>query len=485
MSEIYLIIIGIILSFPYICELYFSLCVFSWRPSNQPSNESSNNEEPFVSILVPAYREPPEVLIDTLRSLREQNYKNYEVLVLINNTPEPELWLPVKNYCERIGKPFKFIYLERINGYKAGVLNEAEKYIDPKTEIIGIVDSDYIVDRNFIKKAIDHFSTSEVGVVQFPQDYRNVNDDLFSQAMYYSYRYFFATIMKFSDLIGATSFMGTVGFIRRRALIDVGGWDEKILTEDSEIGLRINAKGYKCIYIDQSIGKGLMPLDFKSCKTQRYRWSYGNMQTILKHFKLLLLSKKLPIKKKLAFITQNTVWHNPLLIVITLGYLSLVIPKLGILCLTLGSMYLFSKTLIFLSIFKKVDNLSFYKAFISYLFYLSLFVPMSIAPMKALIGVKSSFKRTPKCYNHLINSKDFEELIIGGLIVILIILSLKKGCFYTFLSALISSFYVLSYVGLHILSILDHIRKLRIDQSNRGSRYENWDNLATMEKSAS
>ncbi|MCM8807985.1 MAG: glycosyltransferase [Candidatus Omnitrophica bacterium] len=482
MSEIYFIVIGVMLSFPYLCELYLSFLVFFWKSPNL-SSVRTVNEEPFVSILVPAYREPPEVLIDTLRSLKDQSYSNYEVLVLINNTPEPDLWIPVKIYCERVGKPFKFLYLKQVDGFKAGVLNEAEKYLNPKTEIIGVVDSDYIVDRNFIKNAIYYFSSSDVGIVQFPQDYRNLTKDLFSQAMYYSYRYFFATVMKYCDLLRATSFMGTVGFIKRSALMDVGSWDGRVLTEDSEIGLRINAKGYKCIYIDQSVGKGLMPLDFKSCKIQRYRWSYGNMQTILKHLKLLLFDRKFPIKKKIAFITQNIVWHNPLLIVIILGYFSLLIPKFGLLSLTIGSLYLFSKTLIFLLIFKKVDNLSFFKAFLSYLFYLSLFVPMSIAPIKALLGIKMSFKRTPKSHNFLLNSTNLEELILGSFIFLLIILSLKKECFYSLLTGLISSVYFLSYIGLQILSILDYIKNLRISQKNRGSGYENWDNIATLEKS--
>src|SRR6266540_286940 len=55
--------------------------------------------EPFVSIHVPAHNEPPELLIQTLRSLSRIQWTNYEVLVIDNNTSDPQLWRPVAEMC--------------------------------------------------------------------------------------------------------------------------------------------------------------------------------------------------------------------------------------------------------------------------------------------------------------------------------------------------------------------------------------------------
>lgn len=481
MVELFAVLVGLFLAFPFLVEMGFSFLSFFWK-FPRISTEVSLIKEPFVSILVPAYREPPELLISTLEALKNQDYSNYEVLVLINNTPEPELWIPVKNYCEKVGKPFKFIYFEYVEGYKAGVLKEAEKYLDPRTEIIGVVDSDYIVEKNFIRNAVKYFSSSEVGVVQFPQDYRDFPKDLFHLAMYYCYRYFFAVIMKFCDFVGATAFMGTVGFIRKKALFEAGSWDGKVLTEDSETGLRINAKGYRCIYVDKSVGKGIMPLDFRSCKTQRYRWAYGNMQTILKHLNILLFGKSLSFKKKLAFIAQNTVWHNPLILTLLLGYLSIVSEVLGLISLTLISLYLFSKTIVFLWVYRKVDKLPFYYALLAYIFYLSLFVPMSLAPIKALLGRKLAFKRTPKSQIFLKSSLNLEEPIFSGFIFLLMILSLKIGNLYSFIAAFISSVFPVSYFIVKVLVRVQNVRNLKIDHKKKESRYENWNYLPSLEK---
>ena len=56
-----------------------------------PLNLKSDNI-PFVSIHVPAYKEQPDVLAETLEALAKLRYPNYEVLVVINNTPEEFYW---------------------------------------------------------------------------------------------------------------------------------------------------------------------------------------------------------------------------------------------------------------------------------------------------------------------------------------------------------------------------------------------------------
>ena len=55
-------------------------------------------DEPFVSIHVPTHNEPPEIVIETLRSLSLLKWANYEVLVIDNNTSDPEIWRPVEEF---------------------------------------------------------------------------------------------------------------------------------------------------------------------------------------------------------------------------------------------------------------------------------------------------------------------------------------------------------------------------------------------------
>lgn len=81
--------------------------------------------EPFVSILVPAHNEPPEILVATLRSLAGIRWSAYEVLVVDNNTSDEALWRPVEAECRRLGPRFRFLHVEGLKGFKAGAMNWA------------------------------------------------------------------------------------------------------------------------------------------------------------------------------------------------------------------------------------------------------------------------------------------------------------------------------------------------------------------------
>ena len=80
---------------------------------------------PKVSIHVPAYFEPPEMLKQTLDAVSRLDYPNFECVVIINNTPDPAFWQPIQDHCRALGERFKFINAEKVEGFKAGALRIA------------------------------------------------------------------------------------------------------------------------------------------------------------------------------------------------------------------------------------------------------------------------------------------------------------------------------------------------------------------------
>jgi cellulose synthase/poly-beta-1,6-N-acetylglucosamine synthase-like glycosyltransferase len=56
---------------------------------------------PKVSVHVPAYNEPPEMVKQTLNSLAQLDYPDFEVLVIDNNTKDPAIWQPVSDHCRK------------------------------------------------------------------------------------------------------------------------------------------------------------------------------------------------------------------------------------------------------------------------------------------------------------------------------------------------------------------------------------------------
>ena len=108
---------------------------------------------PKVSIHIPAYFEPPEMLKQTLDAVARLDYPNFECVVIINNTPDPTFWQPIQDHCRTLGERFIFINAEKVQGFKAGALRIAMERTAPDAEIIGIIDADYVVEPNWLRRS--------------------------------------------------------------------------------------------------------------------------------------------------------------------------------------------------------------------------------------------------------------------------------------------------------------------------------------------
>src|SRR5688572_24585450 len=244
--------------------------------------------QPMVSLQVPAYNEPVEVVEKTLNSLAQLNYPNLEVLVVDNNTPLQETWRPLEEICRKLGPNFHCLHLDQWPGYKSGALNFAVTQTDPTAEIIGIIDADYEVDPNFLAELVPAFADPQVAFVQTPQDYSDYKGDVFSESTYRGYKYFFEVSMPSRNERNAIIFAGTMGLIRKSVLEEIGGWDEWCITEDAEASLRILKKGYQSLYVNRAFGSGMMPINFEGLKKQRFRWCFGGIQILKKHWEALM-----------------------------------------------------------------------------------------------------------------------------------------------------------------------------------------------------
>src|SRR5215213_5332248 len=243
---------------------------------------------PMVSLQVPAYNEPIDVVEKTLNSLAALNYPSFEVLVVDNNTPRQETWRPLEEICRRLGPNFHCLHLDQWPGYKSGALNFAVTQTDPRAEIIGIIDADYEVAPDFLSELVPAFADPQIAFVQTPQDYSDSKGDVFSESTYRGYKYFFEVSMPSRNERNAIIFAGTMGLIRKSVLEEIGGWDEWCITEDAEASLRILKLGYQSLYINRAFGTGLMPFNFEGLKKQRFRWCFGGIQILKKHWEALM-----------------------------------------------------------------------------------------------------------------------------------------------------------------------------------------------------
>jgi exo-beta-1,3-glucanase (GH17 family)/cellulose synthase/poly-beta-1,6-N-acetylglucosamine synthase-like glycosyltransferase len=259
------------------------------RRQFEPSREPG--QWPVVSIHVPAYNEPPAMLIQTLNALAALRYPRYEVLVIDNNTADPAVWQPVRAHCASLGAHFRFFHVEQLAGFKAGALNFALRETSPDASLVAVIDSDYQVDPQWLTDLVPAFNNPRTAIVQAPQDYRDEHESFFKAMCYAEYRGFFHIGMVTRNERNAIIQHGTMTLVRRDALEQVGGWAQWCITEDAELGLRLFEHGHEASYLPRSYGRGLMPDSFADYKRQRFRWAYGAMQILRAHAQALISRK--------------------------------------------------------------------------------------------------------------------------------------------------------------------------------------------------
>jgi len=287
-----------------------SLWLKQWRRPF-PRRQVPDAWLPRVSVHVPAYNEPPDLLIETLDALAALDYPSFEVLVIDNNTKDPAVWEPVQAHCRRLDAAatasgrairFRFFHVDPLAGFKAGALNYALRETDPAAGIVAVIDADYVVQPRWLRDLVPAFFEEQVAIVQAPQDYRDGHETMFKALCLAEYRGFFHIGMVTRNERNAIIQHGTMTMIRREPLDAVGGWAEWCITEDAELGLRLFERGDQALYIPATYGRGLMPDTFADFKKQRFRWAYGAVRILLAHRRELLGLRR-------TRLTSGQRWH--------------------------------------------------------------------------------------------------------------------------------------------------------------------------------
>src|SRR6516162_1912621 len=402
-----------LLSCAYLWELCDALGTEHWRRRITRRTRLSvpDRELPMVSLHVPAHNEPPNMVIETLRSLIRMDYPRYEVILIDDNTDDEDLWRPVEAWCNRHG--VKFAHLADWPGYKSGALNYALRQMtSPDAEVIGIVDSDYQVDPGWLRRCAPAFADPWIGFVQTPQDYRDWRQARYYRRLYYSYKYFFAVSQPSRNEHDGAIFAGTMGLIRRVALDELGGWDEWCITEDAEMSLRLLRAGWSGLHVDQTWGRGIMPLTFEALKGQRYRWCFGGIQIIRMHWRSLIPGRQsrenhLTSGQRWAYLAGGIQWYGDLL-----GLVFFVFLLAGAVNLASGGGELFRKLTPFLlatvpvlvglglvravALLRRGTGASWRDAMGAFFIWQSTSLVVARASVLGLFARKAAFLRTPK-----------------------------------------------------------------------------------------
>jgi hypothetical protein len=330
----------------------------------------------------------------------------------VDGGKELDVFKPVEEYCRKRPR-VRFVHVAPWPGFKSGALNLAlKRFTDPTAEVVGVIDADYLVHPDYLRQTVGYFADPRIAFVQTPQDYREYVESRYFTALYDSYRYFFAMAMPSRNERDSIIFAGTMGLLRRRALEQIGGWDEWCITEDAETSLRLLRDGWSGMFVSRSFGQGIMPLTFSSLKSQRFRWCFGGMQILRRHWRSLMPWYRSPdnhlsTAQRIDYLLGGLQWLNDLVyllftVVLTvIGGLLLAGDKVAVRPLVgptilLPSALLASGLLRAMWALRQRTGITTRRAMAAFATWLSLSWTVALAFLNGLARSEGVFLRTPK-----------------------------------------------------------------------------------------
>lgn len=236
---------------------------------------------PKVSIVLPAFNES-EGITPALKSLASIDYpKNmFEVVVVNDGSKDNTAELVNKFISENKNLNIKFIDRKENRG-KAFSLNEGISA--SSGELVACMDADSIVSPDILSKTVSYFSDPKVASVSVRVNVQNPKNIL-EKIVDVEYSVGLSTSLKFLSLIDSMHVTpGPFSIYRKKVLTEIGGFDEKNITEDLEIAFRIQRAGYKLLFCLSTSVSTKVPSNLKTLYKQRRRWYSGSLITLWQH----------------------------------------------------------------------------------------------------------------------------------------------------------------------------------------------------------
>ncbi len=363
---------------------------------------------PLVTIQLPLFNER-YVVERLIEETSKMDYPKHllQIQVLDDSTDETHAFTErlVGEY-RAAGIPIEYHHRTNRHGYKAGALHEGLK--TATGEFVAIFDADFIPPRDFLRRTIHFFVDAKVGTVQTRWGYLNRHYNVLTEveAMLLDGHF----VLEHAARYGAGlffNFNGTAGIMRRTMIDDAGGWQHDTLTEDSDLSYRAQLNGWQFVYVPSIECLSELPVDTYGFQVQQSRWAKGLTQ-VAKKLLPRILKSDLPWRVKAeAFFHLTPNISYPLMIIVSALMLPVMIVRfyMGMWQMLLLDFPLIVASFWSISAFYVIAHRELFpknwkRAFIFLPALMAAGVALTVintrAVIEALLGIQTSFVRTPK-----------------------------------------------------------------------------------------
>lgn len=305
-------------------SLYLTLALISFckeRPKKGDSY-SDYHDTPIVSVVLAAYNEE-KVIHKTLSALRQSDYPESKLEVVVVNDGSSDKTGEILNEFALWWPQLHVIH--QPNRGKSVAINNGVMQARSESTVIVTLDGDTIFERDTIQRLVRHFTKSSnrsnakpVGAVAGHVKVGN-RRNLLTACQSLEYISGTCVTRLAEESINAIAIVpGACSAWNRSALQEIGGLHSDTLAEDADATLQLHRKGYRVLQESTAIAHTEAPETVGTLAKQRLRWTYGNIQVLWKHRKMLL-------RPKYGMLGMVALPHSLLSLLVPLLFLPLIV----------------------------------------------------------------------------------------------------------------------------------------------------------------
>jgi len=274
----YLIGVPLLLAEAYTwAALFLGYLQTAWPLQREVAELPADRDQwPTVDVFIPTYSEPLEVVRPGVLAALALDWPADKLRVyLLDDGRRDEF----RAFAGQVGAR----YLTRADNRhaKAGNLNHALAHSDG--EFVAVFDCDHIPTRGFLTSTLGWLLRDRrCAVIQTPHNF--FSPDPFERNLRAFRRVpnegelFYGVVQDGNDLWNATFFCGSCAVLRRRPLLEIGGFAVDTVTEDVHTAMRLHDRGYTSAYLNRILASGLATENLPRHIAQRVRWARGMVQ---------------------------------------------------------------------------------------------------------------------------------------------------------------------------------------------------------------
>ena len=225
-----------------------------------------------VDVFIPVYGEDVEVIRKTAAAAMAIQGRHRTWVLDDGRSDE------VRDMASELGCK----YIRRLSGggAKAGNINHALSIA--QSDFFCVFDADFVPRPQFLVETVPFFIDKTVAFVQTPQAYGNLHN-LISRGAGYMQTVFYKFVQTGRNHFNAAFCVGTNVIYRRAAVDDVGGIYTDSKSEDVWTSLMMHERGWRTIYIPQTLAVGDAPETIEAYTKQQLRWATGGFEIMFTH----------------------------------------------------------------------------------------------------------------------------------------------------------------------------------------------------------